>query len=264
MYVYEETLSRPGADLFFVDYQKSGNPIFLINGYTRTHSDFRAMSRFFTEKGVRVVTCDNRGAGKSMARVPFSMDEMADDVFEILKTLKLNRVNLLGISMGGIIAQRVVERYPGLVSKVVLVSTTSDPEQINSGSHEWPDTAEGVYKKMETYFTEEFVARNKILIQAMVKNIMSSIEGGDFEVQSHLQSRAIAGAQLDMSKDPLDVPALVIHGAKDQIIPVESAEDLTRRFVDCEKMIFDDAGHLLIAEKSKDLYESVFKFIHKV
>ena len=73
----------------------------------------------------RVLSLDNRGTGKSdKPRPPYRMSEMADDVIAAMDAAKMRRAVIVGISMGGMIAQHVALRHPSRVDGLVLLATT--------------------------------------------------------------------------------------------------------------------------------------------
>ena len=77
------------------------------------------------ERPQRVVVLDNRGTGKSdRPRGPYTMAQMADDVAAVIEAAALESVIVVGISMGGMIAQHVAMRHPGKVRGLVLLATT--------------------------------------------------------------------------------------------------------------------------------------------
>jgi len=251
-----------GTDrLAYFDLGDSEDVVFLINGYTRSHSDFKAMAKHFVESGLRVIAVDNRGAGESIVSKSFLMEDMVDDVKGIMEAEGVTKSAVVGISMGGLIAQLFAATYPERVSHLVLVSTTSDPATISSSNHRWPTDLEGIVTRMNAYFSESFVAKNKLLIQAMAKNILKGMNDGDFLAQSRYQDEAIAQASLAGVHQKITCPTLLIHGTVDKIIPFGESEKLSQLLPHAERIIYDGYGHLLIAEKSKEFYEDIVKFI---
>jgi 3-oxoadipate enol-lactonase len=77
------------------------------------------------ERPRRVLVLDNRGAGKSdRPRPPYRMGQMADDVVAAMDAADMRRATIVGISMGGMIAQHVALRHPSRVDGLVLLATT--------------------------------------------------------------------------------------------------------------------------------------------
>ena len=121
-------LLRQFADIYYEQIGTGAETIVLLNGFMRPGSDFKMLARHCEASGFSVVLIDNRGAGQSISYGEFSLEDLADDVAAVLDTLGVKKVNLLGISMGGMIGQLFAIRYPSRVAKIALVSTTADIE----------------------------------------------------------------------------------------------------------------------------------------
>lgn len=247
--------------IYYSAFEKEGVMALLVNGYTRTHSDFKALGNFLLDQGIGSLALDNRGAGKSVASESFTLEEMAHDLLSIIEHEHLDKVHLVGISMGGLISQLFASMFPHLVDKLVLVSTTYTSDQIQGGNHRWPEDEEAIYEKMTGYFSRDFVERNKILIKAMTKNILKTIESGDFLQQSEWQHQAIKEARIDGIQGAITCPTLILHGSEDAIIPFENATQLQSKIGNSILKRFEGSGHLLIAERSKELYQEIYNFI---
>src|SRR5688572_32425303 len=74
-------------------------------------------------KGHHVITFDNRGVGGSSGQVPDSVEAMADDAFTFIKALGFDKIDIFSFSLGGMVAQALVVKHPGLVRKLILTGT---------------------------------------------------------------------------------------------------------------------------------------------
>ena len=102
-----------------------GYPIALIHGFGARKEGFKCQIPALS-KDFKVITFDNRGAGKSeRVNKPYTMETLADDVRGLLDFLEIKKTHILGTSMGGLIAQQFVLQYPEYVNKKVLVNTVS-------------------------------------------------------------------------------------------------------------------------------------------
>jgi 3-oxoadipate enol-lactonase len=117
-------------------------PLLLVHGFTGCRDDFAPVVPALVAAGWHVVAADNRGHGDS-AQPPdeadYEIDRFADDVLGLADVLGWDRFTLLGHSLGGIIAQRVVARAPGRIEGLVLMDTTStaldlDEELVRTGA----------------------------------------------------------------------------------------------------------------------------------
>jgi len=110
---------------FCYEIHGKGYPIILIHGFGTRKENFKCQIPALSIE-YKVITFDNRGAGKSeRVKEPYTMETLADDIQELLDLLEVKKTHVLGISMGGIIAQQFVLQYPEYVNKLVLVNTVS-------------------------------------------------------------------------------------------------------------------------------------------
>jgi len=108
-----------------------GDPIILIHGFGSRKEGFKCQIPALSQK-FKVIIFDNRGAGKS-ERVDefYTMETLADDIRSLLDFLKIKKTHVLGVSMGGLIAQQFALQYPKYVDKLVLINTvTGSPDNV--------------------------------------------------------------------------------------------------------------------------------------
>ena len=107
----------------------SGDPLLMIMGFGGDHQAWAFQVPAFAE-GYRVITFDNRGAGQSEGPdVAYSTRMMADDAVGLLDVLRIERAHVLGVSMGGMIAQEVALNHPRRVRSLQLHCTYARPDQ---------------------------------------------------------------------------------------------------------------------------------------
>ena len=102
-----------------------GEPLVLIRGLG---SDLQAWALQVPAlaKHFRVITYDNRGAGRTNAPdKPYSIDGMADDLAALLDELNIAKASVLGYSMGGMVAQEFALKYPNKLDKLILLGTSA-------------------------------------------------------------------------------------------------------------------------------------------
>jgi pimeloyl-ACP methyl ester carboxylesterase len=100
-----------------------GEPLVMIMGFSAGRIGWVPQVHFF-KKYYRVITFDNRGAGRSdKPPGPYSTGMMADDTVKLMDVLGIEKAHVMGLSMGGMIAQELAINYPQRVMKLVLAST---------------------------------------------------------------------------------------------------------------------------------------------
>jgi pimeloyl-ACP methyl ester carboxylesterase len=199
-----------------------------------------------------VITFDNRGVGASTGSTPDTIQAMADDAITFIRELGLNQVDLLGFSMGGMIAQVIAQDEPQLVRKLILAGTGpaggEGIKDVTRISH--LDTIGGLLTltdpKQFLFFTrtpngrragKEFLARLKERTQNRDKAI---------SLRSYAaQLKAIHrwGLQQPSDLSVIHQPVLVANGESDKMVPTTNSADLARRLPDSELVIYPDAGH---------------------
>src|SRR4030043_975160 len=113
-----------------------GEPLVIIMGFTAGRSGWMPQIPFF-KKYYRVITFDNRGAGKSdKPPGPFSPRMMADDTVRLMDLLGIEKAHIMGVSMGGMIAQELAINYPQRVMKLVLACTYACQDETSGDTPE--------------------------------------------------------------------------------------------------------------------------------
>lgn len=119
-------LKTSGANLY---YEKSGygKPIILLHGNGENHTVFKK-SIALLEKHFTVYAVDSRGHGKSSAVSELHYNDMAEDVYEFICGLKLERPVVYGFSDGGIVALITAIKHPDLLSKIIVSGVNTNPD----------------------------------------------------------------------------------------------------------------------------------------
>jgi len=246
-------------------YQVLGVPrgpfITLINGYTRAWTDFRSMAKRWNEAGFAVLAFDNRGAGQSTVTGPFTLGDMAGDVIRLWDHVGIPASTVLGISMGGVIAQRLTAEHAARVERLVLVSTCLDHAHMKSTVNQWASTVPDVIEQLRVYFAPEFFEKNRPLVEAMAKNICQNASNPRFNEQALLQRQALNGFDHTALMKSLKVPTAILHGELDRVIAAQAAEELHQAIAGSELLRFPGKGHLLLAEAPKELFEGALQFV---
>src|SRR6202023_4396118 len=103
--------------------QKNGIPVVLLHHLTAVLDDWDPRTIDSLAQKHRVIVFNNRGVGGSKGTTPDTIDDMATDAVAFIRTLGLTKIDLLGFSLGGFIAQVIAQTHPDLVRKMVLAGT---------------------------------------------------------------------------------------------------------------------------------------------
>jgi pimeloyl-ACP methyl ester carboxylesterase len=212
-----------------------------------------------------VITFDNRGVGASTGTTPDTIQAMADDALTFIRELGLNQVDLLGFSMGGMIAQVIAQDEPQLIRKLILAGTGpaggEGIKNVTRISH--LDTIRALLTltdpKQFLFFTrtptgrragQEFLAR----LKERTQNRDEAISLRSYAAQ--LKAIHRWGLQQPSDLSVIHQPVLVANGDSDKMVPTANSADLARRLPDSELVIYPDAGH-------GGIFQYHAQFVHK-
>lgn len=218
----------------------------------------------------RVITFDNRGVGASTGSTPSTIQGMADDAAAFIRALGLDQVDLLGFSMGGMVAQVIAQDQPRLVRKLVIAGTGpaggEGIKNVTKISH--LDTIRGLLTlqnpKQFLFFTrtpngrragKEFLARLKERTNDRDKAISLKSYGA--------QLKAIHRWGLAQPADlsVIGQPVLVANGDSDRMVPSKNSADLARRLPDARLTLYPDAGHGGIFQCHNEFVDEALEFL---
>jgi pimeloyl-ACP methyl ester carboxylesterase len=220
----------------------------------------------------RVITFDNRGVGATTGSTPNTIQAMAEDAVTFVRALGLNKVDLLGFSMGGMIAQVIAQDEPQLVRKMIIAGTGpaggEGIENVTKLSH--LDTVRGLLTlqdpKQFLFFTrtpngrragKEFLAR----LKERTHNRDKAISLKSYGAQLTAIHRWGLAQPADLSV--IRQPVLVANGESDRMVPTKNSVDLARRLPDSELVIYPDAGHGGIFQFHGQFVEKALEFLQR-
>jgi pimeloyl-ACP methyl ester carboxylesterase len=199
-----------------------------------------------------VIAFDNRGVGASTGQVPDSIEAMADDAYTFIRALGFDKVDIFSFSLGGMIAQALVVKHPGLVRKLVLTGTGP------AGGKDIDKVAGTTYYDMllaalTRSDPKEFLffnrnASGKPAAHAFVERLKERTMDRDapiavkaFQTQLKAIKKWGRSAPADLSK--ITQPTLIANGDNDRMVPSALSGDLHRRIKGSELVIYPDSGH---------------------
>ena len=219
-----------------------------------------------------VITFDNTGVGLSSGQVPGTIKEMAEDAIDFIKALGFKQIDILSFSMGGMIAQELLELEPTLIRKVILTGTGprggKGIENVTKISNQDLVRAIFTLKDVKTYlfFTrtsngkkkaKEFLAR----IKERKKNRDKMVSLKGYLTQLKAINRWGKSTPADLSK--IKQPILVVNGEADRMVPTENSYDLVQRLPNSKLVIYKDAGHGAIFQYHEEFTKEVLAFLNK-
>lgn len=251
--------------------KKEGIPLVLLTHLSATLDNWDPLLINTLAENHWVIVFDNVGVGLSDGKVPKTIEEMADGALEFIHGLNVEQVDLLGLSMGGMIAQELVAKEPLLVRKLILVGTgprggegISEVTKVTN-----KDFLRSILtrKDIKTYlfFTEtengrikaaEFLERINTRSQVKDKNIRFS------SYQNQLTAINRWGKENSADLSTINQQTLIVNGDHDRMVPTVNSYDLAKRIPKSTLKIYPDAGHGSLFQFPIDFSQIVSEFIY--
>jgi pimeloyl-ACP methyl ester carboxylesterase len=247
-----EYADTPDGRLAYVR-QGSGDPLLLVMGVAGHH---RMWGQGFLDRLAErfdVVAFDHRGIGRSrFAEQPFTITDLAEDAVAVLDHLGWESAHVIGISMGGVVAQELALNHPARVRRLVLGCTWSDPDGA------W---APGVGNLAEAASSGDPLTAARLMFEANVSPAFAAGPGRFEEftgeaaaetvpapvVLMQMQAAASYGAEARLGA--LAPATLVVHGTADDVIRTAAGERLAASIPGARLDLLDGAGHLFFWEQ---------------
>ncbi|MBN1188128.1 MAG: alpha/beta fold hydrolase [Dehalococcoidales bacterium] len=239
-----------------------GEPLIMIAGFSASRSTWASQIPFF-KKHYQVITFDNRGAGKSdKPEGPYTTRMMADDVIKLMDHLKITRTHIMGISMGGMIAQEVGINYPQRIQKLVLACTFSCKDQTSGDSADQAKLLGLSAQKMAAGMARLAVNKpfNQFLLgmlAAIGATFTSTSTRRGLKAQREACNNHNTLARLNLIK----APTLVIVGTHDRIIKPVSSEVIAGKIPGARLVEVKGGSHMLSMEMKDCFNREVLGFL---
>lgn len=275
-----------------LEYESQGSPgapvILLIMGLgvplTRWN---REICEGLVARGYRVIRFDNRDCGLSThldgaptpkigstlnasgpRSIAYTLDEMAEDCVLLLDALGIDAAHIVGISMGGAIAQIVAAEHPERTLSLVCIMSSS-------GNPDLPPPTEAAAIALFSPIPKDS-SRSSIVADGLrrycavaspgyptdaewIRNLLEGEYERGFYPQGVARQLAAVIANGDRRNllTEIRIPALVIHGSADPLVPVECGMDIHRFLPDAELMVIDGMGHDLPLQLTERIVEGI-------
>ena len=258
-------------------------PLLLICGLGRQLCEWpAAFIGGLTDAGLHVVLPDNRDAGLSSLMTPpadanpekplYDLDHMADDLFGLMDHLDLPRAHVVGVSMGGAIAQHMALARPErLLSLTLMMTHTGDPQL--------PQPTPAAMEVLLSGPPE--VINRETVTERAVKNSAALTGTGFARDESAIRNRAAEAFERSYRPDgvkrqlaaifasgdrtarlpEIDLPTLVLHGEDDPLVPVESGRQAADLIPGARLEVVPGWGHDMPDDVIPRLTESISRFV---
>ncbi len=200
--------------------------------------------------------------------VPYKISDMAKDAIGLLDALQIKKVHVVGVSMGGMIAQQMAIEYPNRIKTLTSMSSTTGNPRLPQAKPEAmavlltppsPDKTKNIEDSVKSWrvlhgskypFPEQYIRErsekvfNRNFYPAGIGRQFAAILG--------------SGSRNRLLKD-LQIPTLVIHGDADPLIPIEAGKDTANSIPEAKFLIIDGMGHTIPDEVEPQILEAIIE-----
>lgn len=257
-----------GVELAY-DLQGVGEPLVMIHGAQGDRSMFSGFVPGFASR-FRVLTFDQRGSGQSeKPDMEYSIAMIADDTAALMDHVGFTSAHIVGVSMGGMIAQEFALRHPQRTRSLVLGCTTpGGPKAVRLGGDALtkaystqPISAEERGTALaEAAFTKGYIEQHPEIITAMIEARRQ--RPLDPVALGHRMKAAYAHDAYDRLPQ-IQCPTLVITGKDDVLISWENSRSLAERIPGAQLVLLAPAGHCFWMEQPEQSRDAILGFLQK-
>jgi pimeloyl-ACP methyl ester carboxylesterase len=246
------------------DVEGAGEPLLLIQGLGYGRRGWGPAPALLAHR-FRVVSFDNRGFGESDAPPgPYTTAQLAQDALAVLDATEIDTAHVIGISLGGMVAQELVLARPERVRKLVLCSTTP------GGATSFPMPQQTVALMGRQAELDPQEALRLFVVNALspdppaelVEEIVA-YRAANPPHPAGWWAQAAAGAAHDaMARlGAIHLPTLIVHGTADNVVDVGNAPLLAEGIPGARLALFEGVGHLLPWERPAEFTALVEEFL---
>jgi len=246
------------------DVEGSGEPVLMIQGLGYGRRGWGPAPGMLAHR-FQVVTPDNRGFGESdVPPGPYTTAQLAGDALAVLDAAEIDTAHVLGISLGGMIAQELVLAQPERVRKLVLCSTTP------GGATSFPMPEQTVALMGRAAHLDPREAQQQFVVNALSPDAPAELvheivayRAANPPDGAGWYAQAGAGAAHDASArvGEITAPTLVIHGTADNVVDVRNASVLADGIAGSRLVLLEGVGHLLPWERPQEFTALVEEFL---
>lgn len=245
---------------------EGGHPLFVLHGLFGSLDNWQTLGRKYAED-FEVYLIDQRNHGHSPHSNEFSYGAMAQDIYELIVDLNLEKVNIIGHSMGGKTAMRFAQLYPALVDKMIVAdmgikSYPSHHDQIIEGMNALDFDV--VKKRSEADVLLSKYVDNIGVRQFLLKNLYWVNNGSKKQLAWRMNLPVLESSMLKvleaLPENEVVCETLFLRGEKSNYIPEEDFQSIFDQFPNADIETIYGVGHWLHAENPDEFYRITVEF----
>jgi pimeloyl-ACP methyl ester carboxylesterase len=255
-----------GVELAY-ELRGTGSPLVMIHGAQGDQTMFTDLASRFAGN-FRVLTFDQRGSGLSeKPHTAYSIGMLADDTAALMDHLGVSPAHVIGVSMGGTIAQELVLRHPAKVRSLILGCTTPGGRKavrIGGGAFAaaystQPMSAEERGRALaEAAFTKGYIEQHPEIIPAMIE---ARRQRPLDPVALEQRMKAVLAHDAYDRLPEISCPTLVITGKDDALVAWQNSQLLAERIPGAKLVLLQPAGHCFWLEQPQQSRDAMADFL---
>jgi len=260
--------------IYFEVHGNHGSPLLMINGLGCSKTCWSSELIRLLNTQHRVIIFDNRGTGQSdKPTTPFTMSDLASDAMSILDDLRIDRAHVVGVSMGGMIAQHVALNYSARVQSLVLASTTSvwDHPEFVAPTQEVlmqfakpasGNPAQDMRDGWWISYPPAFIESHRNWLEQELQKSLALVYPETPDYARELQMGAVLSSHNTYDKlSQITCPTLVQTGTEDVLIPPENSRILAKLIPNARLIEYSGYGHDMLGPCEEKAAQDILDFV---
>ncbi|MEU7527176.1 alpha/beta hydrolase [Saccharothrix sp. NPDC042600] len=256
----------------------AGQPVVLIHGYPLSGASWEKQEQALLEAGHRVITYDRRGFGQSsQPSTGYDYDTFADDLHQVLTTLELTDVVLVGFSMGtGEVGRYLARHGSARVAKAAflaslepyLLKTDDNPTGVDGSVFAGIEAAakSDRYAWFDQFYADFYNLDENLgtrISEAAVRTSYAIAAGAGAKASWAVVQSWLTDFRADIPKiEESGVPTLIVHGTGDRILPVDaSGREFAKRLPNAQYIEIEGAPHGFLWTHGDEIAQILVKFL---
>lgn len=248
-----------------------GLPLVLLNHLLATLDNWDPALIDLISQQRRVIVFNNRGVGFSDGKVPTTIEQMVADCYAFITAMQLTQFDLLGLSMGGFVAQAFTLKYSSSVNHLILVGTgpQGDSEIAKVGRITTFDLIRSflTHRDVKEYLFFTRTPQGKQAGKAFINRLKQREIVEDKAITLAAYRRQLIAIKQYAHDQPANLaqinqPTLIVNGDHDRMVPVNGSYELHERILNSQLKLYPDAGHMTLFQNPNDFAALLAQFLN--
>ena len=260
-----QTLTSNNVTLHYRD-DGAGQPVLFVQGLGVDPRGWAGVTRPLSEQ-FRCISFDNRDVGRSsMVEAPYDVVDMMGDALGLVDELGINQCDVVGQSMGGVIAQEMAIRHPERVRRLVLVSTYTSGDPRGTAIFESQAMLRRTLTRDEycratfwSVYSHQDFRRDGFIDEMVRRTAGNDLWQPQDAYERHV--RAVLNVNTEDRLPQIKAKTLIITGAEDILTPMRFSALLAEKIPDNRLLVVEGAGHGMIWSHPQMVAEDIADFL---